>query len=354
MNRIILFFLVQFLVFPSFAQSNEEIALSKAREAIEIMDEGRIEESIILLEESQKLDPGNYMYPYEIAYAHVLKKDYETAIEILKEIKEYDTLNSQVYQMLGNCYSYLGRPDDAIKEYEEGMKHFPNAGNLHLEKGNVFLHQENYGEAIKNYEKGIEVDPTFPSNYYRLAKLFLYSTDKLSGLIYGEIFMNLERTTQRTLDLSELLYNTYKSSITIGKDKSQVDFCKIFVDVSEFESEEDLKFSLCAVYAKNFILATIDEVAFDLSSLSSIRTKFLENYFKDDFKNHPNVLFEYQKELLDNNLFDAYNHYLFQMGAPEEFDIWLEANGKEYDEFVEWYTRNENIIEVVSDNRFIR
>ena len=166
--------------------------------------------------------------------------------------------------------------------------------------------------------------------------------------------MNLERTTQRTLDLSELLYNTYKSSITIGKDKSQVDFCKIFVDVSEFESEEDLKFSLCAVYAKNFILATIDEVAFDLSSLSSIRTKFLENYFKDDFKNHPNVLFEYQKELLDNNLFDAYNHYLFQMGAPEEFDIWLEANGKEYDEFVEWYTRNENIIEVVSDNRFIR
>jgi len=215
MNKLFLALLVQFLVISSFAQADSEIAITKAKEAIKLMDKGEIDKSIELLEESQKLDSKNYIYPYEIAYAHTLKKEYKKAIKILKKVKDYETINDQVYQMSGNCYSYLGEPDKAIEEYEEGMSRFPNSGNLHLEKGNIFLVQEKYNEAIVNYEKGIEVDPTFTSNYYRLAKLFLNSNDKLSGLIYGEIFMNLERNTKRTLEMSELLYNTYKSSITI-------------------------------------------------------------------------------------------------------------------------------------------
>jgi len=354
MNKLVLLLLFQLFAIVLFAQSDKEIALTKAKEAIKIMDEGKIEESIKLLEECQKLDSENHIYPYEIAYAYFLKKDYKKAIKILKKVKKYKDINSQVYQMSGNCYSYLGEPNEAIKEYEEGMKLFPNSGNLHLEKGNIFLVKEEYNEAIKNYEKGIEVDPTFASNYYRLAKLFLNSKDKLSGLIYGEIFMNLERTTQRTQELSELMYNTYKSSITIRKDSSKIDFCDVILDASTIKPGGDIKLPLCAIFGKNFILSIINESNIDLNSLSSIRTKFLENYFRNDFKSYPNVLFEYQKKILENNFFDAYNHYLFQIGAQEEFNKWLESNGEEYEEFVEWYIKNENIIAITKENKFVR
>lgn len=338
MNKTIFGLLLCFLSFSLFAQTDKEIAYSKAKEAIKIMDEGKLDESIKLLEESQKLDSENYIYPYEIAYAYAQKKEYKKAIKILNKIKKYKSINSQVYQMSGNCYSFLGKPKKAIKEYEEGMKHFPNSGNLHLEKGNIFLGQEEYQKAIENYEKGIEVDPTFTSNYFRLAKLFLNSTDKLSGLIYGEIFMNLERTTSRTQEMSKLLFNTYKSSITLGENKSKIDFCKVIIDASEIKPNEDIKLPLCAIFSKNFILAIIDKKTIDLNSLSLIRQKFIENYFKEDYKNYPNVLFEYQKKLVDKNLFNAYNHYLFQIGAQEKFNDWLETNRSEYEKFVEWYT----------------
>ncbi|MAN27998.1 MULTISPECIES: tetratricopeptide repeat protein [Mesonia] len=354
MNKIIFGFLLCFLSISLSAQTDKEIAYSKAKEAIKIMDEGKLEESIKLLEESQKLDSENYIYPYEIAYAYVQKKEYEKAIKILNKVKKYKSLNSQVYQMSGNCYSYLGKPEKAIKEYEDGMKHFPNSGNLHLEKGNIFLQQKEYQKAIENYEKGIEVDPTFTSNYFRLAKLFLNSTDKLSGLIYGEIFMNLERTTARTQEMSELLFNAYKSSITLSENESKIDFCEIIIDASEIKPNEDIKLPLCAIFAENFILAITDEKTINLNSLSQIRQKFIENYFKEDFKNYPNVLFEYQKELIDNNLFNAYNHYLFQIGAQEEFSNWLELNRGEYDKFVDWYTEKQNIIEITNENKFIR
>lgn len=354
MNKIIFRIILQFLSISLLAQTNKEIAYSKAKLAIKIMDEGKIDESIKLLEESQKLDSENYIYPYEIAYAYIQKKDYKKAIKILNKIKKYKSLNSQVYQMSGNCYSYMDKPEKAIKEYEEGMKHFPNSGNLYLEKGNIFLVQEEYNKAISNYEKGIEVDPTFTSNYYRLAKLFLNSNDKLSGLIYGEIFMNLERTTARTQEISELLFNTYKSSITLSEDESKIDFCEVVIDASRIKPNKDIRLPLCAIFGKNFILAIIGEKTINLSSLSKIREKFINNYFKEDFKKFPNVLFEYQKELLDKNLFNAYNHYLFQIGAQEEFNDWLELNRSDYEKFVDWYTKNQNIIEITNDNKFIR
>ena len=70
------------------------------------------------------MDPEEHTYPYEIALANVLQKDYKKALQILKKVKKYKKINSHVYQMSGNCYSYLGDPKKAIKEYEEGMKKY--------------------------------------------------------------------------------------------------------------------------------------------------------------------------------------------------------------------------------------
>lgn len=354
MIRLLITIILQFSIFSLFGQSNEEKALTQGREAIKIMDEGKYDESIKLLEGSQKLDPDNYIYPYEIAYAYILKKDYQKAIKVLKKVKKLKNINSQVYQMSGNCYSYLGKSKEAIKEYEEGMKYFPNSGNLHLEKGNVFLGQKNYDEAIKNYEKGIKVDPTFPSNYFRLAKLFLNSTDKLSGLMYGEIFMNLERTTARTQEMSELLFNTYKSSITLGEKESGIDFCEIVLDASNLIDSEDLKLPFCAIFGKNFALSIIDEKEINLQSLSSIRRKFIDLFFQEDYKGYDNVLLRYHKEMIENDHFDSYNYYLFQIANQEEFNSWYKDHEEEFNSFVEWYVKDENIISITTKNLFLR
>lgn len=334
------------------SQNEKDLALSKAKEAIQLMDEGHVEESIRMLQESQKLDPNNFIYPYEIAYAKVLQEKYSEAIDILEKVKKYESINSQIYQLLGNCYSYLGKPEKAIEKYEEGIDRFPDAGNLYLEKGNIYNHQENYPEAIENYKKGITADPMFPSNYYNLASLYLNSNDKLSGLIYGEIFMNIERTTGRTQKMSELLYQTYKTSIIFRENESEIDFCDIIVEASA-ASNGELKLPLCAIFGKNFILGIIGQKEVNLATLSEIRSAFLKNYFQEDFKNHPNVLFSYQKKLLDQDVFDAYNHYLFQMGEPEEFNRWQESSPTEYSKFVDWYTQNENIITLSQENIFL-
>ncbi len=48
------------------AQTDKETAKAKGAEAIELMDNDKLDESIALLKEAQKLDPENYVYRYEI------------------------------------------------------------------------------------------------------------------------------------------------------------------------------------------------------------------------------------------------------------------------------------------------
>jgi tetratricopeptide (TPR) repeat protein len=160
------------LIAPNvFCQTNKELALAKKRKAIELMDNGSPDESIILLEEAKKLDPDTYLYDYEIGYAYTDKKDYPKALEIYKKVIKYKDANDQCYQMLGNSYDYNNDPKSALKTYDKGLKKFPNSGRLYLEKGNVYLNQKKFNEALPFYEQGIKIDPTFPSNYYRAIKL---------------------------------------------------------------------------------------------------------------------------------------------------------------------------------------
>ncbi len=353
-NRPKILILLVFLSTFSFAQNNQEVASKKGGEAIKLMDEGKIEESIILLQESQKLDPKNFDYPYEIAYANYLKKDYKKAIEILEKLENYTNIKARLYTLWGNSYDNLENSKKAIEIYNNGIKKFPNEGLLYLEKGVVYELDKDYNNAVLTYKKGISVEPRYPSNYFRIANLYLNSADKVPGLIYGEIFLNLERTTNRTKEMSKNLYETYRNSIVFKNGQwKELNLCtNLTLDLEKYDKTK--KLPLCMVYGKWFIYGLINSNPneFNLNSISKIRQQFIREYFEKDNKDYPNILFDYQKEMVDNQIFDAYNHYIFQMGAQEEFNEWLKTNKNEYDKFVNWYTKNENIINPTQQNYF--
>lgn len=348
-------FLVLIMVFSnSFAQDNKEIALKKGNEAIVLMDSGKIDESIFLLQESQKLDPENFNYPYEIAYANYLKKEYKKAIEILKKLEKFPNVNARLYSLWGNSYDNLGNPKKAIEIYDVGIKKFPNKGLLYLEKGVVYELEKDYNKAVETFKNGISMEPKYPSNYYRIANLYLNSNDIVPGLIYGEIFVNLERTTNRTKEMSKNLFEAYKRSIVFENNQwKELNLCRE-AKIDPIKFEKDKKLPLCMIFGKWFIYGLLNSNVkeYNLDSVSRIRKEFIKSYFEKDYKDYPNILFDYQKRMEDDKVFDAYNHYIFQIGAPEEFNEWLKTNQTDYEKFVEWYTKDENIINPTEKNYF--
>lgn len=355
--RLTFFLWLLFAGPASFGQTNKELALTKARQGLKLEDdEGKFDEAIKLFEEAQKLDPDNLNYPFELAYAYNGKKEYKKASDILEKLLTHKDVNGQVYQSLGNAYDYQGKADKAIETYEQGVKRFPNSGELYLELGNMKMAEKQYEAALNYYEQGIEKGPKFPSNYYWAAKLFCGSTEEVWGMIYGEIFMNLERNSKRTAEISKLLFDTYKSEIKFTSDTSySVSFSKnAAISIDDLRDPKKFKMPFgTGCYEMTLMLAVLGDKQINITSLDRIRTRFIDNYFKgSNSTNYPNILFDYQQKVKTAGHFEAYNHWLLMKGDEEGFATWQTNNKDKWDNFVKWFTDNK--IQIDNTHKFYR
>lgn len=344
----------------SFAQTVND----KIREAVELMDSGDIGESIILLNEAIKMEPENYVARYELVYAYYLRKDYKEVLNRLKKLKKHEDANDLCYAMLGNVYDETGEVKKALQAYDEGLKKFPYSGSLYLNKGVAYLRQKEYKEALHSFEKGIEVAPSYSSNYYWAAIIFcLHAEEKLWGMIYGEIFMNLERNSPRTERISFLLYDTYRNGITIENNTAvSVAFYKkdiaIHLDESKMEDTDYMMKALRLPYAAEVyepaLLLALTPVPeeINLASLDIARSNFARIYEEMWKEKYPNVLFDYQKQIYDLGLMSAYNYWVLMQGDVDSFIGWRLENEELWDRFVNWFTRSP--ISVNDENKFLR
>ncbi len=330
-------------------QDNKELAQDKKMKAIELMDNGQTNEAVKLLEEAMTLDPDNFEYEYEIGFAYYIKKDLNNAIAVFKKVLAYPDATDQCYQMLGNLYDIRGNSSKALKLYDEGLKRFPGSGRLYLEKGNVYWIQKKFNEALVFYEHGIETDPAYPSNYYRATLIYLGSTEKLWGMIYGEIFMNLERNSKRTEEISRLLYDSYKTQIEFTSDSSvKVSFSKNnMISLEDLKNLENFRLPYgVGVYEPTLLLAIDGEKQMDINSLDRVRRRFITEYYNSGHdKDYPNVLFDFQKQLLDSGHLEAYNHWILLKGEEDGFIEWQNADYEKWRSFVEWFENNRLILD---------
>jgi tetratricopeptide (TPR) repeat protein len=340
-NAVILLFLILLPACYIISQTDGEIAKEKGLEAIKLMDKGQIDQSLKLLEEAQKLDPDNYIYPYEMAYANYLKEDYETAADILKKLEKRKDINDLVFQLLGNSYDELGKSKEAIKTYEKGLKKFPASGKLYLELGILYMRKENYNKALDYFEKGISAEPTFPSNYYWASKLFCSSEEEVWGMLYGEIFMNLERNSKRTAEISKLLFDTYKAEIRIiGDSATSVSFSQLNVVGFDQKKKLSLPYGM-SVYEPTLMMSALGIKEINLGSLNKIRSNFIDIYYKNEYnKLFPNLLFDYQMRLKKLGHLEAYNYWVLMQGDQSEFITWQQVNEEKWKTFIEWFTKN--------------
>ncbi len=352
--------IIGFLLFVTAGQiaygqtTKKEKALEKGKAAIELMDNGKFDESIKLLEEAQKLDPDDINYPYELAYVYYARKDYKKASKYLEGIVKHKNVSDRVYQLLGNTYDNLGESAKAIETYETGLKLFPKSGNLYLEMGVMQMGKQDYNKALFYYEKGIEVAPGFSSNYYWAARIYCSSTEEVWGMIYGEIFMNIERNSKRTSEISKLLYDTYKSEIKFTSDTSfSVSFSKnSSMSVGDLTDLSKIKLPFgIGVYETTLMLSILSVKTIDINSLDNIRSIFVDNYFNNGHdKTYPNILFSYQKQLKEAGHIEAYNHWILMKGDEDGFGKWQSQNKEKWNSFAKWFS--ENKLKIDDTNKF--
>lgn len=323
MFRKIIFLLTPLILIcfqPAFSQTTGNALFQRAQT---FLRSGDYANAILVLNQAVELEPESALYKQQLAYAYSLNNNLDQAEKTIKEVLRSNAANVQTYQIAGNIYKAKRDLKAAERNFKRGLKNFPNSGDLYSELGQVYYDQREYTDALNSWVKGIEVDPDYAPNYYYAARTYYYSKDKFWAVIYGEIFINLERFTNRTSEMKKILLASYKALFN-GND---------FLEAQPLPGDTDNTSTNKPDFRKAFLI-TLRKSSENLISrgitpetLVMMRTRFVL-YWNDFYKFiYPYTLFDYYKQLLKNGLFEAYNQWMFGPAAdPAGYKLWVKKH----------------------------
>jgi tetratricopeptide (TPR) repeat protein len=283
------------------------------------MRQGDYSNAVLILNRILQNDPQNLEFLKDLAFTYYLKKDYVSAFETAKTFGDRKDADVQAYQILALVYKALDERKECEKLYRAALKKFPTSGVLYNEYGEMLWTKKEFADAAKLWEKGIEMDPNNSGNYYNAAKFYYMSADKTWGLIYGEIFVNLESYSQRTVEIKGLLLEGYKKLFT-GSDLMKYQNTK-----NEFVS------AFLGLMQKHS--GTVSE-GVTPETLTTLRARFILDWYDKYAARFPFRLFEHHVQLLKMGFFDAYNQWIFgAAGNLTAYQQWTSTHADVNNEF---------------------
>ena len=318
MKKLFSFVLASFLAITIFAQPENVKTLHE--NAKTFMRSGEFDNAIVVLVRALEQDKDNSDLQKDLVMCYYLKRDYAKALEGVKTLLDRDDADVVVYQLAGNVYKALEEPKDCERVYKKGLKKFPKSGPLYSEYGELLWATKDFA-AIEQWEKGIQNDPAYAGNYYNAALYYFYTKDKVWSLLYGEIFVNMESLTERGAAMKQLLLKGYKE--------------KLFAEADLMKGEEKNK----SEFAKAFLLgmskqSSLANKGITVETLTMIRSRFILDWYTTTASRFPFKLFDFQRQLLQEGMFEAYNQWLFgPVDNLTAYDDWTKTHADQYTAF---------------------
>lgn len=284
--------------------------------------QGDYTNAILVLNRALENNSESIALKKELAYNLFLTGDPNKAKSILIPLLDQKNMDATGFQIAANIYKALAEPKEIEKVYKKGLKKFPNDGPLNSEYGEFLFAKQDPVNAIKYWEKGISEDPNYPMNYYHAAKYYYFTTEKVKGLIYGEIFINLNSNSPKTTEIKTLLLEGFKKLFAENNMKvnqlCKAPLCEAFLTLMEKQR-------------------ALTQLGIKADDIAIIRIRFLLDWLDQYQKTIPFHLFQYQQNLLKSGLFEAYHQWIFMAAEnPESFQTWLKNNSEPYQRFQEF------------------
>lgn len=329
----------------SYSQQVQDAATLHAT-AKTFMQQGDYENAILVLNKALQLQPDDLQIAKDILFTYYLKRDFAKAMETGKALVARQDADVQSFQVLGLTYKAIAEDDEAEKLYKDGLKRFPEEGVLYGEYGDL-LSGKKIDNAVKLWEKGVDANPNYSSNYYFLAKQYAVNGNILWSILYAEMFLNMESFTARSTEMKNLLLDEYKRFYVSGYTPPQV------TNKKNVDKKADRKF----VQFTTAVAETLNKQQAQTSagitpeSLTVVRTRFILDWYNLYGDKFPFRLFEHQRQLLQEGLFEAYNYWLFGPAANiRTYQTWQQYHQDQLNSFLQFI--RSKVFKVPSDQKY--
>lgn len=305
---------IALLSFNCLAQTEAEDLHKKAKT---LMKEGEYEDATTVFNQLSTQYPTYNAAKKDIVYLNYLKRDFSKAIDEGKLLVASNDADEQSFQILGLSYKAIAQYKEANLLYKVAIKKFPNSGMLYAEQAEILAFENKLNEAIISWEKGIEVDPNYSANYYNACQYYASNNKHFWAAIYGEIFLNIESYSARGAAIKNIVLESYKKlALVETKPTTNANFEKLCME--------------------GFQKASLDQI--NANHLTAYRTRFILDWFYNkNNEAYPFRLFDQQRYLIREGLFEAYNQWLFGVAqSPYDYKTWAEQNPVQANTFKEY------------------
>ncbi|MDA7502050.1 tetratricopeptide repeat protein [Chitinophagales bacterium] len=311
----------------------EEFYVEKAQIARDQLDWGQAIEHYTKL---HKKFPSNLEYDWEIAMCYYYNEQFDEAINVVDELIRLRPSEIKYHRLTANAYDLKGDYDSAINVLNEAIASMPNEGELFLDYGVIAYLRGDEQRAIELWEDGIRADPYFSENYYWATKTFAESAAPIWAIMYGEMFLNIEKGTERFSEISELLLGEYLRYLK--QDSTAITAVDLqFEGRNLFQESFDNVFQI--LRDRDYIdlegTGRMPDGSYsDTRAISFIKEQFLDVWMQIYDSEFPVPLFRWQAKLQSNSNLEAYAHWLLINGEPNYFLKWQSQNRAQFDNFI--------------------
>jgi len=142
------------------SQRPAEIARARAylAEGEELLERGKVEEALALLEEAVRLDPRYAPARNKLGVCHVRMGELELARREFVAAIEIDPRFAPAYSNLGNLHQEAGRLEEAVAAYRQALEIDPDYAIAHHNLGVVYRRMGRISESVAHLKQAARLE----------------------------------------------------------------------------------------------------------------------------------------------------------------------------------------------------
>jgi tetratricopeptide (TPR) repeat protein len=319
------------------AQNNEiENYVGKG---VELHDKGDYAAAIREFQKALSIDGNSPLANFERANTYFAMKEYEKAIDHADKVIALGTRYvDQAYIAKGSALDMQDKPQEAIKVYQEGIKHYPRNHLLYYNLAFTSYTIKEDDQTEEALEKGLKLNPSHASSHLLMGYLMSDMNDRVKSLLALYNFLMLEPTGERAKEALALVDQEMKSGVVRENDKKT----SIYIPDRKTDSTDNFRpadFWLSMLEAGKNLDKNKDKSDAELfmqnskaflgllGTLKKDNTGFWWNYY---------VAF-YEELFKDKNREEAFSYLISASWDDKKVMAWIKKNKNKVQDLAKWY-----------------
>lgn len=216
MEKFLLFICSILLTGISFAQLNTSNSSTLIKEGTSLHDQGKYEAAIKKYNQVLLSDKDNLLALAEKAYSLMALQEYSQAISACKKALKLSSNSPAlelVYTTYGNALDLSGKPKNAVKIYNKGLKAFPDFYSLYYNKGVTLSGLNNIDGAIEAFENSATANPSHSSSFLALGRMLEMQKKNIPAFLSYLRFHIIEPDSKRAKENFKIVQNLVFSNV---------------------------------------------------------------------------------------------------------------------------------------------